>query len=150
MYTISVSNEQSLLEIEEPFLVRVAEKTLELEGVPRADVGIAVVDDPAIHALNRRFLAHDYPTDVLSFRLDDGDPAADGDEPLEGEIVVSAETAIRRAAEFDWPAGSELVLYVVHGLLHLAGYDDQTDEDRTVMRSHEQAALSACGLRIPN
>lgn len=116
---------------------------LEAEGVSRADVSLAVVDDETIHDLNRRFLSHDYATDVLSFLFEQT-----GDY-LEGEVVVSADTAIRSAADYDWPALHELLLYVVHGTLHLAGYDDQTIEDRQEMRRLEGKHLNALGITLP-
>src|SRR5262245_1150736 len=73
------------------------------------DVAGGIVDDEAMHELNRQFLDHDYPTYVLSFSLEDR-PAR-----LEGEIVVSLDTARRCAAEVGWSAADELLLYVVHG-----------------------------------
>ena len=83
-----------------------------------ARISVAVVDDATIAVLNRQFLRHEGPTDVLSFLLEQDE---DG---LEGEVVVSAETARRTAPRFGWSEGEELLLYVIHGTLHLAGYDD--------------------------
>lgn len=143
MFQIAIHNEQSHVAVDEALLADVAERTLRLEGIADAEIGIALVDDAAIRELNRRFLQHDAATDVLSFRLDgDGTPQAVSTAGLEGEIVLSGETAARRAAEFGWSGREEVVLYLVHGLLHLAGYDDQSDDDRAVMRSRERAALA--------
>jgi probable rRNA maturation factor len=115
---------------------------LEAEGWQDAEVSLAVVDDPTIHELNRRYLGHDYPTDVLSFLLSD-----DGARRLEGEVVVSADTAARSAEQFGWTAGDELLLYVIHGTLHLAGYDDQSPDDLARMRDRERTHLAAFGLQ---
>ena len=82
-------------------------------------ISIALVDDATIHAVNRRHLAHDWPTDVISFRLSEVD-----DDELAGELVVSAEMAATTARQAGVGAWDELALYVVHGLLHLCGYDD--------------------------
>ena len=91
------------------------------DGIPgKATISVAVVDDDAISELNGEFLGHQGPTDVLSFVLEQGE------DFLDGEVVVSAETAQRAAAEFGWSAAEELLLYVIHGALHLAGYDDAT------------------------
>ena len=111
------------------------------EGVHRATISVALVDDAAIHALNRRFLDHDWPTDVITF------PLSEGDEPvLAGELVVSAETAAATARAAGVAPWHELALYLVHGLLHLLGYDDSADDDRHAMRRREDEVLSRLGL----
>ena len=110
------------------------------EGVVAGEISIAIVDDPTIHDLNSRWLEHDEPTDVLSFVLEESEGYR------EGEIIVSADTALARAAEFGWIAASELLLYVVHGALHLAGYDDKQPADRERMRERERFYLSQLGI----
>ena len=78
------------------------------------------MDDATIHAINRRHLAHDWPTDVISFVLSEPD-----DPALAAELVVSAEMAVvDRPGAWGPTRRSELALYVVHGLLHLCGLDD--------------------------
>ena len=108
--------------------------------VQSALVSIAVVDDESIHQLNRRHLQHDYPTDVLSFALESS-PGY-----VEGEIVVSADTAQRHAVEAGWSTDDELVLYVIHGLLHLLGHDDKQPADAMRMRTAEAALLARLGI----
>jgi probable rRNA maturation factor len=104
-------------------------------------ISVAIVDDATIHGLNRQFLEHDYETDVLSFVLEDSPPR------LEGEIVLSRDTAQRCAVEAGWTADDELLLYVVHGALHLAGYDDHDAADNAKMRAREAAILDRLGIR---
>ncbi|MEN0112135.1 MAG: rRNA maturation RNase YbeY, partial [Planctomycetota bacterium] len=87
--------------------------------------------------------AHDYPTDVLSFPLVDEPPH------LVGEVIVSADTAITSAAEYGWPAEHELLLYVVHGVLHLAGRRDKTEEESATMRADEARYLRLVGVEAP-
>jgi probable rRNA maturation factor len=106
------------------------------------EVSVAVVDDEMIHELNRQFLDHDYPTDVLSFALEDDPPR------VEGEIVVSLDTANRCASEAGWSVDDELLLYVAHGALHLAGYGDKTPEDAAEMRAAEAALLAKLGVVV--
>ncbi|MDC0935775.1 rRNA maturation RNase YbeY [Pirellulales bacterium] len=108
--------------------------------VQSAVISVAVVDDPAIHVLNRRHLQHDYPTDVLSFLLERS-PAH-----LEGEIVISADTAAREAADAGWSTDDELALYVVHGMLHLLGHEDQQAADAQRMCSAEADLLARLGI----
>ena len=148
MYEVEIHNAQDLLAVDEVFLREAVEWTLQSEGIAAAEVSIAVIDDAAIHAVNRDHLQHDYPTDVITFPLSDPSQAVGTPEvPLEAEVVISAETACRRAADFDWSPHDELVLYLVHGLLHLAGYDDHTQDDREAMRKREQSVLAHWNLR---
>lgn len=102
---------------------------------------ISIVDDPTIHRLNREHLDHDWPTDVISFVFDN-----EGGE-VDGEIIASIDTAARLAQQAAWPAKDELLLYIIHGLLHLAGLDDIAAEDRQKMRQAERDCLLA--LEVP-
>jgi len=110
----------------------------------RSTVSLAVVDDATIHQLNREYLDHDWPTDVLSFVLDDDPPA------LEGELIVSADTAVREAPRYGWGGPDELLLYVIHGCLHLVGCDDQTPTARRKMRRLEGRYLAQFDLKPHN
>ena len=160
MYKISISNEQKAFRVNRQRLVRLAEATLAAERIRRAEISVALVDDAHIHAINRKFLGHDYPTDVISFLLESGAsraavaPAAgprarrQSSKPtrapgrfLDGEIIISTETAVQMAAEYGWRPMHELSLYLVHGLLHLCGYDDLTSDDQRIMREREVEVL---------
>lgn len=66
---------------------------------------------------------------------------------IEGEVIASAEMAESMAADGRWSTQDELTLYVVHGLLHICGYDDLTDEEKQIMRSRERAIMAALGLK---
>lgn len=87
-------------------------KSLELDN---REVSILLTDDRGIRGLNRRFRNIDRPTDVLSFPMED--------ERLLGDIAISVETAIRQAGDFKVSLEEEMARLVVHGLLHLLGYD---------------------------
>jgi probable rRNA maturation factor len=126
--------------LDEALARQAIESILADAGIRRGSVSIAVVDDPTIHELNRRYLEHDYATDVLSFALEQAG------EMLEGEVIVSADTALRLARELDWPAEHELLLYVVHGTLHLAGYDDHDPAAKAAMRARERLVLARAGI----
>lgn len=139
MIEIEIADRQSRLAVDRPCLVQAAREILQTHGPASCRVSLAVVDDPAIHQLNRQFLQHDYPTDVLSFLLDRTP------ELLEGEVVVSADTAATQAARYGWEVADELLLYVVHGVLHLVGFDDQTDAARAAMRAAESTFLERLG-----
>jgi len=100
---------------------------------------------PSIHPINREFLQHDYPTDVISFPYELEPPM------VEGELVASFETAIENASEPSNPLSprEELLLYVVHGTLHIVGHDDQSPEPRAAMRRAEIAAMKLIGIELP-
>ena len=126
----------------ESTLQNACNKTLEFRGIDEAEISIAIVSDERIHEINRQFLNHDYPTDVITFDLGTN-PAT---KNFQAEIVVSAETAMQVAVDVDTSLEMELVLYVVHGSLHLAGLDDHTDVDRMEMRKNERAMMNSLGL----
>ena len=107
-----------------------------------AVVHVILTDRRRIERLNREFLDHDGPTDVLAFDLcGEGSPAGD-DPPLVGEIYVCAEVAGEAAQRYSTTPAYEIVLYVVHGLLHLAGMDDRCAESRRRMRAAESRIMS--------
>ena len=139
MIEIEIANQQSKLAVDRELLVQAAQAILQDHGPSTCRVSIALVDDPTIHTLNRQYLQHDYATDVLSFVLEQSD------DVLEGEVVVSSDTALAQAAQYHWNPVDELLLYVIHGLLHLVGFDDQTDALREEMRCAEQVYLRQCG-----
>ncbi len=141
MLKIEVTNEQTNVPLDEQRLEDAVRMILQDGSVANARISVAVVDDPAICKLHRRYLEKDGPTDVLSFVYQRSG------EFLEGEVIVSAETADATAPRFDWPAQDELLLYVIHGTLHLVGYDDTTVEAEAEMRQREQAYLARFGLQ---
>jgi probable rRNA maturation factor len=140
---ILVANEQATLAIDEPRLIAAVHAILAGTEFTSAYVSIAVVDDPTIHALNVQYLQHDYPTDVLSFVLEQTE------NRIEGELVVSADTASREAADAGWSPHDELLLYVIHGTLHLVGYDDHAPADQSEMVAAEAHYLQALGITLP-
>jgi probable rRNA maturation factor len=121
--------------------------TLAAEGVT-APVALTVVlvDDATIHELNRRFLAHDEPTDVITFPLDNQDDEfflpAEAARQL-GEIYVSCERATTQSAAWGTTPAREVRFLVVHGVLHLLGWDDATTEDRARMLARQDTLLAA-------
>jgi probable rRNA maturation factor len=136
---VAVANLQEVHPVDAKQLKAAVRKVLAEAGFERGEISIAVVDDQRMHELNRQYLQHDYPTDVLSFVLEEDD------DSLEGEIIVSADYASREAARFGWETKDELLLYVIHGSLHLVGYDDQTPEAKREMRQAEQRFLALFG-----
>jgi probable rRNA maturation factor len=142
-FEISLTNQQSRHAVDEARLIDAARAVLRDSEFSSAAISLAVVDDETIHELNRRHLDHDYATDVLSFVLED-----DG-QHLEGEVILSADTAAAAAEEVGTSAEHEQVLYVVHGMLHLVGYRDKSDEEARAMRAAEDRYLAEIEVGLP-
>jgi len=124
---------------------------LKAEGVTRAELSVVFVTDSQMRVLNRRYLQHGRPTDVLAFDLREADGsrprgAAKGNQ-VEGEIVISAMTAARQAKEYQTTPAQEIVLYVVHGILHLCGYDDHGRQNIKRMRAREREIMAILETR---
>ena len=130
-------------------LLRLIRTVLKAEGVTRAELSVVFVTDSQIKALNKRYLKHDRPTDVLAFDLREPveaprkrGAAASRGKRLEGEIIVSAMTAARQAKAYHSTPAREAILYVVHGILHLCGYDDHGETDVKKMRAREREVMA--------
>jgi probable rRNA maturation factor len=156
MYQVDVADNQECLPVDPEAVRDVVRQTLAAEKIVAATISIAIVDNPTMHDLNRQYLNHDYETDVLSFLLESsgGDDDASGiprgtGKTIDGEVIVSSEYAAKLAPEFGWEPLEELTLYIVHGLLHLCGYDDLTEAELPVMRQREREVLALIGLQQP-
>lgn len=124
--------------VDEEALRAVVERVLQGEAAEVTYLGIVLSDRETVHELNRTYLAHDYPTDVLSFSLADEEDGA-----VDGEVYVDLDTAAERHAEFGASFEDEVFRYVVHGVLHLLGYDDATPEEKAAMHALEDRYLGA-------
>lgn len=134
---------------------RVIQKALEYEGFDKpVEVSVLLVDDTQIQEINNEFRQLDKPTDVLSFPMLDfsGGRVIDnvGDSYLGtvvlGDIVVSLQRASAQAEEYGHSFSREVGFLVCHSVLHLLGYDHETEDDRAVMRQKEEAVLELLEL----
>jgi probable rRNA maturation factor len=141
MISVSIANPHELVLLDYARLKECARTVLTGEGIKEAKVSVAFVDDVTIAGLNKRFLDHEGPTDVITFPY-----SGAGAKKLEGEIVIGAEVAQREAAERRHDLQSELCLYVIHGVLHLCGYDDRTKRNAAEMRRKERQYLKQLNL----
>ncbi len=103
---------------------KVARTILSASGCPDAQLSILIVDDANIREINRDYLNKDRPTNVISFAMQEG-PGAGVQPDLLGDVIISAETAARDAAEAGLDTESELCFLLLHGILHLLGYDHE-------------------------
>lgn len=130
-----------------------ARRLLREANLSTAQVDILLTDDAEVHSLNLRYRGHDKPTDVLSFaQRDMADDAPQkptvAEEPeLLGDVVISVDTAARQADEHGVSIDQELALLTVHGILHLVGYEDETEAGAHAMHEREKELL---GFTFPS
>lgn len=141
MSKIAIHSPQEIVPIDRGRLRDIARAVLDGEDVKDYEISLAFVDNATIHRLNKQYLDHDEPTDVLSFPY-----SAANAKKLEGELVVGVQVALEQAAERGHDVQAELALYVIHGLLHLCGCGDKTPEDEKAMRARERHYLALAGL----
>ena len=140
---INIDNQQDFLE--SALLERAARFTLELEpDSAEADITIVLTDDAQLHELNREYLGVDAPTDVLSFPAGEVDPETEA--LYLGDLAISIPRAIQQAQTGGHPVEAEVQLLVVHGTLHLLGYDHSTDEEKAIMWAEQARVLERLGL----
>jgi len=116
----------------------------EAGGTPdSAELSIVLADDALVHALNRQWRGQDKPTNVLSF------PAPPNPERHLGDVALAFGVCAREAGEQGKPLGHHLQHLVVHGVLHLLGYDHMRDDDAEAMEGLERAVLAGLGVPDP-
>lgn len=119
-------------------------KALHELGLTRGEVSVILANDRLMAELHQRFSSIAGTTDVLTFDL--GTKKKGTDPFIQGEVYVCVDEAKRRAAELGHPVRHELLLYALHGLLHLLGYDDHTTRDYRAMHNEEDRVLQAIGI----
>jgi len=137
---ISVRNLQRQIKVDPNLLREVTKRTLKDLGYESAECGILVVTDKRIAELNRTFRNVAAPTDVLAFSMQEGQ-RVEGSSNLLGDVVISAERALSQAIDRGHSLERELSFLLVHGLLHLVGWDDTTEGDRKKMLRAQKRIL---------
>ncbi|MCD5398023.1 rRNA maturation RNase YbeY [candidate division NPL-UPA2 bacterium] len=139
---VKIKNEQRKIKVDQRIIRQAGEETLRRENSSLAEVSIVLVTDNYIKDLNRKYRGVEEATDVLAFPMQEGEFS--GLHPhLLGDVVISVERAREQAREFGHRFEEELNLLTIHGLLHLLGYDDQTDKDRKKMEVREKEIWKA-------
>lgn len=139
MMQVVVRNIWSQYKVNVPIIRQIVKDILSQEDHGQDHVSLKFCDNSYIHRVNRRYLNHDYATDVIAFAMHEGEdfPDCEDEEQYLGDCVVSVEMAMERAPDMGVTMHEELALYVIHGVLHLIGYDDVCDRTRPVMRDKE-------------
>ena len=133
-----------VVEVDLPAWCRLLAAALAAEGVSdRAEASLSLVDPPRIAELNVEHLGGSGPTDVLSFPIDGTGPVADDEPWLVGDVVLCPEVAAAQAPTHAGTVDDELALLVVHGALHLCGWDHATPDEQVAMWRRERELLTA-------
>ena len=118
--------------------------------IKQAELGITLVASPAMTRLNQTYLQHEGSTDVITFdHREAGGRTSEIETAIHGEVFVCVDEAILQARQFRTTWQSEVMRYVVHGVLHLLGYDDHRAEDRRTMKREENRLLRLLASRFP-
>lgn len=110
-------------------------KTIDQEHKSAGEINIIFSSDVHIKGINFQYLQHDYPTDVLAFDYCHG-------KTVEGDIYIGAETVVKNSIALNISAIDEFSRVIIHGILHLIGYNDHTEDEKCIMRSKEDYYLS--------
>jgi len=129
------------VELDPADVIEDATRALRILDLNEAELSIVLCDDAFIHPLNMNYRGMDKPTDVLSFAMREGEAAFEEDPTL-GDVVISIETAQRQADTRGHSLARELRVLLVHGILHLLGYDHEEDDEAEEMEAEERRLLS--------
>lgn len=138
---IEVVNHQPPRQVRPDSVVALALQVIHEEQLPLQSLSIIFVNDAFLRKLHSDYLDDDSVTDIMTFNLG-------SKSEIEGELYISVDRATAHAAEFKVSLAEELTRLVIHGLLHLKGYDDQTAAERQVMRRREQHYLDKNERRV--
>ena len=148
---IQIENRQSRHKVLKRPLRKIARKILSVSGYPDAELSILILDDAGIREINRDYLQRDRPTNVISFAMQEGE-GADLHPLVLGDVVISAERAAQDAHEAGVPFEHELWFLLIHGILHLVGYDHERgtlqEAERMEAREREIFALLLQEFRL--
>lgn len=143
---IVVQNRQKMQRVKPEKAKKMAERILSDLGFHESELSILLVDDDEMTHLNRQYLSRDHPTNVLAFAMGEGEDT--GLHPdLLGDVVISTETAEQEAQQSGVTLKEEMALLLVHGILHLLGYEhEDVPEEAAKMEATEQEVLTRLGF----
>jgi rRNA maturation RNase YbeY len=141
MIRVAVFNAHPRRRVRHAPVKRTVRLVLRGEKIPRGEVAVVFADRRHVRRINREYLSHDYDTDVISFPLETGDR-------LEGEIYVNLDRAREQARDYRVTEAEEIARLVVHGTLHLAGYDDRTPRQAARMTRMQERYVRRAPARV--
>ncbi len=138
---VAIKNLQKRIPINPKRIIKTVLKILSIEGIRKSgEITVCFVNDRRIKELNLKYLGKNNPTDVIAF--DVAEPKCP--DKIFADIVISTDRAISNAKIFKTSPLYELYMYVVHGVLHILGYDDKTKKDKLLMRRREAELAKIC------
>ncbi len=137
MVDVWAEDRQSRVTLDLENIVWLGKRILRLLNHEEASLSVLVVEAEEIQKLNREYLGRDRPTNVISFPMNEGEAIA-GDATYLGDVVLSVDAAIREASECGYTPGEMLLLYLIHGILHLSGYDHEDVEEARAREMEEK------------
>lgn len=148
---VLIKNQQKIAKIHRRRIREIIKNIIQyLKVDEKTEISILFTDDKFIKSLNKKYRGINKSTDVLTFNLEEGDlkfPEVDKNKLL-GDIVVSVETAQRQANNLNHNLEKELMILLIHGLLHLIGYDHEEDRDNKIMQVKENEILDTFDLQF--
>ena len=149
MNRILISKEVYSREVTKPFVKEITDKILKELGLDNVEISITLTDDETIRQINKEWRGKDKPTDVLSFPLDENDTLPGYKYRLLGDVVISIPYAVRQAKEIGFTPKEEVLRLLIHGILHLLGYDHETsEEDAKIMFSLQDKIFSKLSQEV--
>lgn len=145
---ITFKDLQKKVRLNSPQILKITKKILHHENVDQAILSVVFVSHQRIRALNKKYLSRDHVTDVLAFDLSDNTPPKRNSKVVVGDIVISTDAALKHVSSHQTTLARELTLYVIHGILHLLGYDDHKSADAKKMRKKEKEILDYLGKKV--
>lgn len=147
---ILIKNQQKITKLNQRKIKGIIKKVLQnLKVDKEIEISVLFTDDKFIRSLNNKYRGIDKPTDVLSFSLQEGaiEPPEVESDKLLGDIIISVESAQRQADNLNHSMEKELTVLLIHGLLHLTGYDHEKDKDYKIMLGKESEILKIFALQ---
>ena len=142
-YRINIENIFAGVKVKKKPIKEFTRYLLAKEGISKAEINIVLVDDEYITRLNQKFLNKDSTTDVLSFSLAD-----ESNDQIEGEVYTNINQIMRQAEDYHVTFNEELNRIIIHGVLHLIGFDDLTDEQKKIMTEKEDQYLTILPTKL--
>ena len=137
MININIESDPDFKEPNHSIVSSLISYVMDYEGIYEADLSYVFGNDKLLNNLKKQFFQKDHFTDVIAFRLNDYD-----EENVEGEVYISLPRARANAKKFDQPYNKEIARLIIHGSLHLLGYNDSTKKDKTKMTKKEDIHLN--------